>query len=103
MARYRGQLTEQVARLLPDGWLLEIPAVHPGLHVLRRPRRASLVIYAGVADLRLTGPKLETGLGPSRRRVYTLAALFAVDAFGGGFIVISLLALWLSSDSAYPW
>jgi MFS family permease len=34
-------------------------------------------------------------LGPSRRHVYGLAALFSVDAFGGGFVVNSLLALWL--------
>jgi len=34
-------------------------------------------------------------LGPSRRIVYKLAALFCVDAFAGGFIVNSLLALWL--------
>jgi predicted MFS family arabinose efflux permease len=36
-----------------------------------------------------------TPLGPSRRRVYGLAALFALDSFGGGFVVHSLLALWL--------
>jgi MFS family permease len=35
------------------------------------------------------------GLGPSRRRVLLLAALFGVDAFAGGFIVQSLLGLWL--------
>jgi MFS family permease len=34
-------------------------------------------------------------LGPSRQRVYGLAALFSLDAFGGGFVVNSLLALWL--------
>jgi MFS family permease len=34
-------------------------------------------------------------LGPSRHVVYKLAALFSVDAFAGGFIVQSLLALWL--------
>src|SRR5207302_8887303 len=35
-------------------------------------------------------------LGPSRRRiVFTLAALFSLDSFGGGFFVQSLLALWL--------
>ena len=34
-------------------------------------------------------------LGPSRRIVYKLAALFSVDAFAGGFVVQSLLALWL--------
>lgn len=34
-------------------------------------------------------------LGPSRRIVLRLAALFSVDAFAGGFAVQSLLALWL--------
>jgi len=33
--------------------------------------------------------------GGSKRTVYTLAALFSLDAFGGGFAVQSLLALWL--------
>jgi MFS family permease len=34
-------------------------------------------------------------LGPSRHIVYKLAALFSLDAFAGGFLVQSLLALWL--------
>jgi MFS family permease len=34
-------------------------------------------------------------LRESRRVVYTLSALFSLDAFGGGFIVQSMLALWL--------
>ncbi len=34
-------------------------------------------------------------LGASRRIVYRLAAVFSLDAFAGGFIVQSLLALWL--------
>lgn len=34
-------------------------------------------------------------LGPSRTIVLKLAALFAVDAFAGGFVVQSLMALWL--------
>src|SRR5947199_8524 len=34
-------------------------------------------------------------LGPSRQRVYKLAALFSLDAFAGGFTVQSLMALWL--------
>ena len=33
-------------------------------------------------------------LGKSKRIVLTLAALFSIDAFGGGFFVQSLLALW---------
>jgi len=34
-------------------------------------------------------------LGKSKRTVYTLAAVFSLDAFAGGFAVQSLLALWL--------
>jgi MFS family permease len=34
-------------------------------------------------------------LGPSKHVIYRLAALFSLDAFGGGFFVQSLLALWL--------
>lgn len=36
-----------------------------------------------------------TPLGPSRRTVVKLAALFSVDAFAGGLLVNTLLALWL--------
>ena len=34
-------------------------------------------------------------LGPSRNRVLLLAGLFSIDSFGGGFLVQSLLALYL--------
>jgi MFS family permease len=34
-------------------------------------------------------------LGPSRAKVFQLAALFSLDSFGSGFIVQSLFALWL--------
>ena len=40
-----------------------------------------------------TRPK--SALGPSRKIVYKLAVLFSLDAFAGGFVVQSLLALWL--------
>jgi MFS family permease len=36
-----------------------------------------------------------TPLGKSKRTVYTLAAVFSLDSFAGGFAVQSLLALWL--------
>ena len=36
-----------------------------------------------------------TPLGPSRRTVLRLAGLFSIDSFGGGFVIQSLLALWL--------
>lgn len=50
---------------------------------------------------RLPDPHIETHtappapLGPSRRTVIQLAALFSVDAFAGGLIINALLALWL--------
>ncbi len=37
----------------------------------------------------------KAALGPSRNIVYRLAAVFSLDAFAGGFVVQSLLALWL--------
>jgi MFS family permease len=36
-----------------------------------------------------------SGLGPSKNIVFQLAALFSIDAFAGGFVVQSLLTLWL--------
>lgn len=56
---------------------------------------ATLSLYCGLPEIEAVKPRTMSGLGPSRRRVYSLAALFAVDAFGGGFIVNTMLALWL--------
>ena len=56
---------------------------------------ATLLLYARLPELRAARPQSAAGLGPSRGRVYALAALFSLDAFGGGFIVNSLLAVWL--------
>jgi predicted MFS family arabinose efflux permease len=47
------------------------------------------------ADSSPGGRKPASALGPSRGIVYTLAALFSIDAFAGGFAVQSLVALWL--------
>ena len=52
-------------------------------------------LYSGLSDIRPPAEHRTVRLGPSRRRVYGLAALFSVDSFGGGFVVNSLLALWL--------
>jgi len=54
------------------------------------------VAYRGLPPALVAGPQHAAApLGPSKRRVYALAALFSLDAFGGGFVVQSLLALWL--------
>jgi MFS family permease len=40
-------------------------------------------------------PEARAPLRQSKRRVYALAALFSLDAFGGGLVVQSMVALWL--------
>jgi len=54
-----------------------------------------LVMYRSLTQERHVDAVPATRLGPSRAVVYRLAALFSLDAFGGGFVVQSLLVLWL--------
>ncbi len=89
---------------------LSVALVDPLAAALMRPRddviAGAFVLYgllgamAFVVYRRLpreagVGAAPRTALGPSKRRVYGLAALFSLDSFGGGFLVQSLLALWL--------
>jgi predicted MFS family arabinose efflux permease len=55
---------------------------------------AVFLIYRGLPD---AAPAISTTapLARSRRIVFKLATLFSLDSFGGGFVVQSLLALWL--------
>lgn len=53
------------------------------------------LLYRKLVDSHAETPHQQTPLGPSRRIVFKLAALFSVDAFAGGLVVNSLLALWL--------
>jgi len=69
--------------------------------------KATFVMYAllGLAcsmvyrelprNLSMDAQRPAAPLTKSRRIVFTLAALFSLDAFAGGFLVQSLLALWL--------
>jgi MFS family permease len=68
--------------------------------------RAMFVLYAAIGVtvwglyLRLPQPRTDVArppaaLGPSRGIVIRLAALFSLDAFAGGLVINSLLALWL--------
>ncbi len=52
----------------------------------------------GVEADRPSGESTRSGLGlrESRRTVLTLASLFAVDAFAGGFVVQGLVAYWFA-------
>jgi MFS family permease len=56
---------------------------------------ASAALYRQVPHARAEEQARHAPLGPSRKTVYKLAALFSVDAFAGGFVPQSLLLLWL--------
>lgn len=56
---------------------------------------AALLYRPLSASVELAADAPRSALGPSRGIVYRLAALFSIDAFGSGFFVQSLLALWL--------
>jgi MFS family permease len=54
-----------------------------------------MLLYRLLPHSRIAESAPQAPLGPSRGVVYKLAALFSLDAFAGGFIVQSMLALWL--------
>ena len=57
---------------------------------------ASGLVYRGLP--RALATEVQQPMAPleqSKKMVYTLAALFSLDAFGGGFVVQSMVALWL--------
>jgi MFS family permease len=56
---------------------------------------ACAALYRHLPHARMAEPSHHAPLGPSRHIVYRLAAVFSLDAFAGGFVVQSLLALWL--------
>jgi predicted MFS family arabinose efflux permease len=58
---------------------------------------AALIIYSRLSPAveAPLGAGPRPALGESKRVVYGLAALFSLDAFGGGFFVPSLFTLWL--------
>jgi MFS family permease len=57
---------------------------------------AAGLVYRGLPRALATdAPQAMAPLGKSRKAVYTLAALFSLDAFAGGFVVQSMVALWL--------
>jgi MFS family permease len=87
-----------------------LPAILAARHgwALASALRAAFVAYSIIAVIafavyRRLSPTVEAVHGPgksaplakSRAIVLRLSALFSLDAFGGGFVVQSLLALWL--------
>jgi hypothetical protein len=56
---------------------------------------AAGLVYRRIHDVDPARGAAPQKLGPSRGIVYRLTVLFGVDAFAGGFLVQTILALWL--------
>jgi MFS family permease len=57
---------------------------------------AAALIYSGLPrTITAATAQPKAPLHRSKKFVYTISALFSLDAFGGGFVVQSMLALWL--------
>ncbi|MEY2880368.1 MAG: hypothetical protein RLZZ15_2748 [Verrucomicrobiota bacterium] len=67
---------------------VEAPAAKAPVVAVRATATAAVAVGAGAAPTFL-------GLGASRGLVLRLSALFALDSFGGGFVLQSFLAWWL--------
>jgi len=89
-----------LAAATPD-WLAPLGIGTVGAIKIMFVAYAALGVLGALAYLRIppaprsAQPRQQRALGPSRGIVYKLAALFSIDAFAGGFVVQSLLALWL--------
>ena len=85
------ELLTRIAAIRPEGALRIMFAIYALLGI------AAAVLYGRLPLPVVSAPEpvASAVLGPSRRIVYGLAALFSIDSFGGGFYVQSLLALWL--------
>ena len=57
---------------------------------------AIAMLYRGLPRApKAATPAQAKPLDESRKRVFVLAALFSIDSFGGGFVIQSMVALWL--------
>ncbi|HUR89128.1 MAG TPA: MFS transporter [Ramlibacter sp.] len=92
-----GSLAAGLPTLASDSWGLPARSALQAMFVLYALLGiATAVVYRGLpraleSDVRVPSAPLTR----STKTVYTLAALFSLDAFGGGFVVQSMVALWL--------
>ena len=96
LAGASGALFAGAPEIVARSLAIDLRMLYPWMFVLY----ALLGLASGAIYRRLPSPAIDARAAPgplkeSRRIVYTLAALFSLDAFGGGFLVQSLLALWL--------
>ena len=90
-----GALTAAIPALLTRAGVGELNALRAMFYAYATLGAASAAIYYYLPRGNIERKSVAAPLDVSRAVVYKLAALFSVDAFAGGFIVQSLLAVWL--------
>jgi MFS family permease len=80
--------------LAAGGWTM-LDALRTMFLVYGATGVAVWLLYRGLPEPRIEQQRPPAALGPSRGIVVRLAGLFSVDAFAGGLVLNSLLALWL--------
>jgi len=96
MATAAGSLAAAAPQLLAAQGMDQIGAIKLMFYAYAALGLAAAVLYRFIPLRPATASTAKSGvLGPSRGIVIKLAALFSIDAFAGGFVVQSLLALWL--------
>src|SRR5690348_7537254 len=95
LAMAAGSLAAALPDLFVRAGLGAIAALKVMFYVYAALGLAAFALYRRLPHAQGDAPRANAPLGPSRSIVYRLAALFSLDAFAGGFVVQSLLALWL--------
>jgi hypothetical protein len=95
LAAAAGALAAAVPDLLASAGVDRIAAFQLMFYAYAALGLVGALMYRRLPRHALGETRHSAPLGPSRAVVYRLAALFSLDAFAGGFIVQSLLALWL--------
>ena len=90
-----GSLATVIPQVLTDAGLAQLDALRLMFVAYGLTGVVIFVLYRALPDHRVHAQAAPAPLGPSRGIVIKLAALFSVDAFAGGLIVNTLLALWL--------
>ena len=92
-----GSLATALPALLADAVGVRTTAAIQGMFVLYAVLAVlAALVYRGLPRaLGMDAQQPTAPLTKSKKTVYTLAALFSLDAFGGGFVVQSMVALWL--------
>lgn len=92
-----GALFAGFPELLASQMHLDMKAALQGMFVLYALIGISAaLIYSGLPKNPATeAPRVKAPLDKSKAMVYKLAALFSLDAFSGGLILDSMIALWL--------